>query len=236
MKAGSRRHVIVGTRTPREGHLRCRRSQRVREDELATLAPPRRSKDTGSDRGDDIAGSDQRRGGSAPSTPRQVFWGRPGTSREESHIPAAIGETRSSRTSLTRTGEPRGEGCEPPRASRRGRKWSPGTGEPAAPNARHDAGEPVPDDCPGGRTPQVPISAIIRWETGSPHAAVLETFGWEHGVYAGAVMASETTAAASGKVGCRDPMAMRPFCGYNAETPGTLARHGCGCAAPGSST
>ncbi len=103
----------------------------------------------------------------------------------------------------------------------KGNKFDPTSGDLAAhPNARFT----VPaSQCPSfskeGNSPSgVPISAIVfggRRSNVTP--LVFQTYDWEHGVFAGASMASETTAAAAGQVGKvrRDPMAMKPFCGYN---------------------
>ncbi|HWJ34647.1 MAG TPA: phosphoenolpyruvate carboxykinase (GTP) [Steroidobacteraceae bacterium] len=123
---------------------------------------------------------------------------------------------------LTASNEPWWEGLpeDKPVIDWQGRPYDPVNGPAAQPNSRFTvAAKQNPAystlaDAPGG----VPISAIVfggRRRTLAP--LVYQARSWLHGVLVGASVASETTAAITGKVGVlrRDPMAMKPFAGYN---------------------
>ena len=125
---------------------------------------------------------------------------------------------------LTPSHEPWWEGMDiaPPEGliDWKGQPWKPGRGAAAQPNSRYTVpAKQSPSISPHWEDPEgVPISDLIFGGRRARVAPlVYESFNWQHGVYVGATMASETTVAITDSLGVtrRDPMAMIPFCGYN---------------------
>ncbi len=180
--------------------------------------------------GDDIAWMHVASDGTLRAiNPEAGFFGvAPGTNSKTNPnvMTAAHSNTIYTNVAMTGSREPWWEGIDGTNATPdgiidwKGQPWTPANGPAAHPNARYTV--------PASQSPSldkhwqdpegVPISAFI-FGGRRAHLAplVYESRDWQHGVFVGATMASETTAAATGKVGVtrRDPMAMLPFCGYN---------------------
>ena len=221
--------MIVGVENPRgETHyIACAFPSACGKTNLAMLVPPRRMAGwkvwtIGDDIGWLHPGPDGRLWAINPEA--GYFGVVPGTNaKTNSHAFEMIRhDTIFTNVGLTKDNQPWWEGLEDgkPAYDWQGRPYDPSKGPAAHPNSRFTvAAKQNPSYSPQTDAPQgVPITALVfggRRRTLAP--LVYQARDWAHGVLVGAGMASETTAAATGEVGVvrRDPMAMKPFCGYN---------------------
>jgi phosphoenolpyruvate carboxykinase (GTP) len=178
--------------------------------------------------GDDIAWMHVAADGTLRAiNPESGFFGvAPGTNAKTNpNVMTALNQnTIFTNVAITQNREPWWEGIDGAPAEGlinwKGEPWTASSGPAAQPNARYTVpASQSPSLSPHWEDPEgVPISALIFGGRRARVAPlVYESNDWQHGVFVGSTMASETTAAATGAVGItrRDPMAMLPFCGYN---------------------